>query len=175
MSDHCAIVQFEIFLSRLKALVSISISLTFQTSFGASSMNNWYKLMQTSSSMMFHCQIVLSLPTPRKSVFFLQQLPFIMPRVTCLAQGGCFVNIFEPSTLGSVVLRDVIVFSFNMIPTSQVSVGCILCGYAIFFPFATTRNTFRVHWSPGIQLLVPHHAQTLECGRSSLILIIRVI
>jgi len=59
-----AIVQFEIFLSQLKVSVSISISLTFQTSFAASFMNNWYKLMQTSSSMMFCCQIVLSLPTP---------------------------------------------------------------------------------------------------------------
>ena len=175
ISDCCAIEQFKIFLSRLKVSVSISISVTFPTSFGASFMNNWYKLTQTSSSMMFCCQIVLSLPTPRKSVFFLLRLPFIMPQVTCLAQGGCLVNVFGPSTLGGVVLQDTIVFSFNMIPMHQVSVGCTLRGYAIFFPFITTRPTFHVCWSPGIQLLVPHHAQTLECGRSNPILIIRVI
>ena len=139
ISDCCTIVQFEIFLSRLKVSVFISISLTFQTLFAASFMNNSYKLMKASSSMMFQFQNVLFLPTPQKSVFFLPRLPFIMPQVTCLAQGACFVNVFELLTLGGVVLQDMIVFSFNMIMTNQVSAGCTLHGYATFFPFATTR------------------------------------
>ena len=167
--------QFEIFLSQLKPSVSISTSLTFQTSFGASSMNNWYKLMQASSLMMFRCQIALFLPTKPRSVFFPPLLLFTMPQVTCPAQGGCFVNVFKPSTLGGMVLQGTIVFLFNMIPTNQVSVGCTLHRYAIFFPFVTTRPTFRVCWSPGIQLLVPHRVRRLECGRSSPILIIWVI
>ena len=61
-------------------------------------------------------------PVLTNTVFFLLQLPFIMPQVTCLAQGGYFMNVFEPSTLGGMVLQDTIVFSFNMIPTHQVSV-----------------------------------------------------
>jgi hypothetical protein len=54
ISNHCPIVQFEISPSQLRVSLSISISLTFQISFGASSTNNWYKLMKTSSSMMSH-------------------------------------------------------------------------------------------------------------------------
>ena len=155
--------------------IFIWISLTFQTLFAASFMNNWYLLTKTLTLMMFHCQIVLFLPTPRKSVFFLSWLPFIMPQVTCLAWGACFMNVFELLTLGGVALQDMIVFSFNMILTNQVSVGCMSHGYATFFPLATTRPTFHARWSPGIQLLVPHCAQILECRRSSLILIIWVM
>ena len=150
ISDHCALVQFKIFLSQLKDSVSISISLTFQTLFSTSFMNNWYKLMQTSSLMMFHCQIVLSLPTPQESMFFLLWSLFIMPQATCLAQGGCFVNVFKPLTLGSMVLQDMIVFSFNMILMHYVSVGCTLHGYTIFFPFITAGPTFHMCWFPGI-------------------------
>ena len=54
-----------------------------------------------------------------------------MPQVTCLAQGGCSVNVCEWSTLGGMVLRDMIVCSFNMILMHWDSVGCMLCGYAI--------------------------------------------
>jgi len=114
-------------------------------------------------------------PTPQKSVFFLLRLLFIMPQVTCLAQGGCSVNIFELSTLGGMVLQDMIAFLFNMILTNRVSMGCTLRRYAIFFPSVTTRPTSHVRWSPGIQLLVPRRAQRLECGRLSPILIIQVI
>ena len=152
ISNHKDIVQFEISLSRLRVSVSISISLTFQTSFVASSMNNWFKLIQTLSSTTFRWPTVLSLPTQPKSVFSLLRLQFIMPQVTCQAQGGCFVNVFELSKLGGVVLRDMIVFSFNMIPTNQVSEGCTSLDYGISFPFVTTRPTSHVHWSPGIQL-----------------------
>ena len=41
--------------------------------------------------------------------------------------------------------------------------------------FSIRHNKTHVLWSPGIRLLVTHHAQTLECGGSSPILIIRVI
>ena len=94
---------------------------------------------------MFRWPTVLSLPTQPKSVFSLLRLQFIMRQVTCLAQGGCFANVFELWTLGGVVLRDTIVFSFNMIPTNQVSVGCTLHDYGTSFPFVTTRAAFHVH------------------------------
>ena len=152
ISNHKYIVQFVISLSRLRVSVSISISLTFQTSFGASSMNSWYKLMQTLSLMMFHWPTVPFSPTQQKFVCSLPRLQFIMPQVTCQAQGGCSVNVFELSTLGGVVLQDTIVSLFNMIPTSQGSVGCTSPDYGISFPFVTTRPTSHVHWSPGIQL-----------------------
>ena len=98
-----------------------------------------------------------------------------MPQATCLAQEGCFVNVFEPLTLGDMVHLGMIVFLFNMIPMNQVSVGCMLRGYTISFLFIIIKHTFLVHWYPGIQPLVPHHVQTLECGRSSPILIMWVI
>src|SRR6266567_5613879 len=159
----------------LRAHESISTSLIFRTSFGTSSMNNWYKLTQTLNLTMFRCQIVLSLPTQPRSASFPPPLPFTMPQVTSPAQGGCFVNVSVQSILGGVALPGTTVFSFNMTPTNQVSVGCMSRGYAIFFLFVITSPTFRVRWSPGIGLSVPHPAQTQECGRSSLILIIRVI
>jgi hypothetical protein len=65
-------------------------------------------------------------------------------------------------------LRDTIVLSFNMIPTNRLYVARV----RHFFSIVTTRPTFHVRWSPGIRL---HRAQTLECGRLSLILIIQVI
>ena len=99
-------------------------------------------------------------------------LPFTMPQMTCLAQEGCFMNVFESLTPGDMVLWGTIVFLFSMIPMNQVSVGCTWCRYAIYFLFVIIKLTFLVHWSPGIWPLVPHHALRLECGRSSPILII---
>ena len=83
--------------------------------------------------MTFRYLTALSLAIQQKFRFFLLQLLFIMPQATCLAQEGCFVNEFELLTLGTVVLQDMIVFLFNMIPTNQVSMGCTSRDYAIFF------------------------------------------
>jgi len=53
--------------------------------------------------------------------------------------------------------------------------GLYIAWVCHFFPSVTTRPIFHAHWSPGIQLLVPHCVWTLEYGRLSPILIIWVI
>ena len=52
------------------------------------------------------------------------------------------MNEFKLLTLGAVVLQDMIVFLFNMIPTNQVSVGCTSRDYTIFFSIHHNKTHF---------------------------------